>query len=688
MKKNNPEKNEFKRIKKAADAGDTNALCMLGMCYQNGIGTSKDEKKSFQCYKKAADKGNVGALYNLGMCYLMGTGTSKDEEKSFQCFKKAADKGNVGALYNLGMCYINGIGTSKNEKKAFQCYEKAADKGNAGAFGKLGLCYLMGTGTSKDEEKSFQFFKKAADEGYKPALSILGMFYEKGIGTIKNEEKAFQSYEKAVDKGDMNALNMLGLCYINGIGTSKNEEKAFECYEKTADAGDMHVLWILGTCYQDGIGTSKDEEKAFECYEKAADAGDMHALCDLGLCYQNGIGTSKNEEKAFECYEKAAHKGSEKASILIALLYYLNKVKDANLNQYKFYIKKAIQLGLNSNMIKEVQEEMKPLNNSEDKEKEITPFKEMTPFFGFLSSIVKFLDDRKVKKGNNKNLLLGHFSRFDTFGKIYNTNDNNKKIRLYHIKYSNDPLEGEVFYKFFKDDELNNDKPNHKFYPMYASFCGLLRINDFDSLQLWRAYGDDARGISLIFEANKFIKDTPYNAVCLPDDMYVSDDISDGILLNTGKMIDKKNQKIQPILYEVLYLPKNAVKKKNTKDEEKNTEKIDLVNNIVNSFKVLSNDDKEVFSSLFQEISHLIKYDDYEYENEYRLLYFGNKDDIQNDNLKIENDRIYAEYDLPKLHAVMRGPKTDIKEELAVEYILHKNDLGDIKNQKSEISYK
>ena len=550
------------------------------------------------------------------------------EKNEFKLIKKDADAGNVPALCILGMFYQSGVGTSKNEEKAFKCYEKAADK------------------------------------GYMPALNMLGTCYQNGTGTSKNEEKAFQCYEKAADEGNEPALCNLGLCYENGIGTSKNEEKAFQCYEKAADKGYMHALCNLGMCYQNGIGTSKNEEKAFQCYEKAADKDNMHALCNLGMCYQNGIGTSKNEEKAFQCYEKAADKGSEKASILLALLYYLNKVKDANLNQYKFYIKKAIQLGLNSNMIKEVQKVMKPLNNSKNKEKE------MTPFFDFLSSIVKFLDNRKVKKDNNEKLLLGHFSRFDTFGKIYNTDDNNKKIRLYHIKYSNDPLEGEVFYKFFKDDELKQPNPNNKFHPMYASFCGLSHINKFDSLPLWRAYGDDARGISLIFEANNFIKDIPGNAMCMPD----------GILLNTDEK-NQKNQKIQPILYRVLYLSKDE-------SEEHNTEAKDLVNNIVKSFKVLSGDDKKVFSSLFQEISHLIKYDDYEYEKEYRLLYFGNKDDIQNDNLKIENDKIYTEYTLPPLQKIIRGPKTGIKEELAVEYILHKNDLRDIKNQKSEISYK
>ena len=50
----------LKRIKKAADAGDTNALCMLGLYYQDGIGTSKNEEKAFQCYEKAADEGHVG----------------------------------------------------------------------------------------------------------------------------------------------------------------------------------------------------------------------------------------------------------------------------------------------------------------------------------------------------------------------------------------------------------------------------------------------------------------------------------------------------------------------------------------------------------------------------------------------------------------------------------------------------
>ena len=54
--------------------------------------------------------------------------------------------------------------------------------------------------------------------------------------------------------------------------------------------------------------------------------------------------------------------------------------------------------------------------------------------------------------------------------------------------------------------------------------------------------------------------------------------------MNTGKKIDEKNQKIQPILYEVLYLPKDEVKKENAEVKKKNTEKIDLVNNIVNSF--------------------------------------------------------------------------------------------------------
>ena len=34
-------KKPFNVLKKAVDKGDMNTLNMLGMCYQNGIGTSK-----------------------------------------------------------------------------------------------------------------------------------------------------------------------------------------------------------------------------------------------------------------------------------------------------------------------------------------------------------------------------------------------------------------------------------------------------------------------------------------------------------------------------------------------------------------------------------------------------------------------------------------------------------------------
>src|SRR6266496_4543737 len=43
-------------------------ICLLGYCYQKGIGTEKNEKNAFELYQKAAKKGCINAINNLGYC--------------------------------------------------------------------------------------------------------------------------------------------------------------------------------------------------------------------------------------------------------------------------------------------------------------------------------------------------------------------------------------------------------------------------------------------------------------------------------------------------------------------------------------------------------------------------------------------------------------------------------------------
>ena len=50
---------------KAAEQGDADAQCNLGMCYEDGDGVEKDLQKAIEWYTKAANQGNTNAKQAL-----------------------------------------------------------------------------------------------------------------------------------------------------------------------------------------------------------------------------------------------------------------------------------------------------------------------------------------------------------------------------------------------------------------------------------------------------------------------------------------------------------------------------------------------------------------------------------------------------------------------------------------------
>ena len=80
---------------------------MLGYCYFNGKGVSKDESEAVRWYRKAAEQGDADAQANLGYCYLHGKGVSKDEAEAVRWYRKAAEQGLEKAKVKLKVLGIN-----------------------------------------------------------------------------------------------------------------------------------------------------------------------------------------------------------------------------------------------------------------------------------------------------------------------------------------------------------------------------------------------------------------------------------------------------------------------------------------------------------------------------------------------------------------------------------------------------
>ena len=126
--KNKDYSNALPYIRKAAEAGHSNAQFRLGCMYDIAQGVTKDYAEAARWYRKAADQGHATAQNNLGSLYRRGLGVPQDYSEALKLFQKSANQGNKQsrfAMRNLGMMYENGFGIEKNYTKAEEWYKKA-----------------------------------------------------------------------------------------------------------------------------------------------------------------------------------------------------------------------------------------------------------------------------------------------------------------------------------------------------------------------------------------------------------------------------------------------------------------------------------------------------------------------------------------------------------------------------------
>lgn len=177
----------FSALKKAAEAGDTEALNKEAFSYQHGIGCQKSLSKSIALYEEGVSKGDSDAMNNLGYMLARGAGIARDERRAFELFKQAADKGNKHAICNLGWMYLHGQAVKKDTARALRCYRKAAAYGVSAALYNLGLMYETGLAVPADFKKSEKFFQLAVSDPHVACDDDMDFIHK--TGTLAEKSK-------------------------------------------------------------------------------------------------------------------------------------------------------------------------------------------------------------------------------------------------------------------------------------------------------------------------------------------------------------------------------------------------------------------------------------------------------------------------------------------------------------------
>ena len=241
-------KDAYEWIKKASeqDQGQStfnncDSMLRLAACLQKGKGVEKNLDKAMKWCKRAAEAGSTHAMMLLGFSYFAGLqGVAKDKAMAVMWLQRAVAGGDhPNALFVLGQMFIKGDGVDKDVTLGVEYLEKAADLGHPVAQNQLGMMYKDGReSVVQDVEMGLKWLEKAAEQGEAEAQNVLGLHY---LQTEKYE-KSVLHWEKAAEQGNTTAQLGLGLCYANGLGVEINIETSLDFILKAAEGGDEHAL--------------------------------------------------------------------------------------------------------------------------------------------------------------------------------------------------------------------------------------------------------------------------------------------------------------------------------------------------------------------------------------------------------------------------------------------------------------
>ncbi|MCW8131077.1 MAG: SEL1-like repeat protein [Planctomycetota bacterium] len=217
------------------------AAAALAEMYRAGDGIPKNPAQAAYWYRKAADAGNANAMFFMGYFYDVGEGVAQDKAQAVYWYEKSGD---ITASYNLALIYVN-AGPLQNLAKAAEYFRKAAEHGNAEAMYSYAIMLNNGQGVRRDPSAAFGWFVKAGQKNHALAMAEAGTMYATGNGVDRNYARAAEWLQKAADGGSDLGMYNLGVLYHNGWAVEKNLTTAVYWYRKAAGKGNADATAAL-----------------------------------------------------------------------------------------------------------------------------------------------------------------------------------------------------------------------------------------------------------------------------------------------------------------------------------------------------------------------------------------------------------------------------------------------------------
>ena len=155
-----------------ASAGKRDARLRMALAKDYAPGTSADDDQAAAALiRAAADGGDAQAACNLGMRYVNGRGVARDWAQGESWLRRAAQRGHVPAQNNLGMLLASEHYPNADSGEALMWVSKAANAGYGPARAQLGMMYATGRGVPQDRRMADFWLASARQDMRAPAGS-------------------------------------------------------------------------------------------------------------------------------------------------------------------------------------------------------------------------------------------------------------------------------------------------------------------------------------------------------------------------------------------------------------------------------------------------------------------------------------------------------------------------------------
>ena len=343
--------------RRAVNAGDAEAVVLLGRAYENGWGVDKDVKKAAELYQQALSKGCESAetrleelkpevQYLRGVACMEGKTCQRDFSKAREWFEKSAGQGHVEAAGRLAELLQNGLGGKVDVKRAISLYEQADAGGSASAAADLGFMYFQGRKVKGDSAKARSYYERACAGFAKAPESEkwhavygyyrLGELYREGKGVEKNPLIAARLFRFAAVNGNVYACHDLGEMYRDGEGVRKSKEESgkwfaamWKILNESLNPCDHWAMRTAGVAYRDGKGVEHDFAAAATWWRRALEFANPGAasLLYTAMRYHQGLARPGDVERVLEIFTISAEGGDRVAMNNLAIVYQFDSMR-------------------------------------------------------------------------------------------------------------------------------------------------------------------------------------------------------------------------------------------------------------------------------------------------------------------------------------------------------------------------